>query len=134
MHRAAPPSARISANAGVVQQRRRRWLKPKSLKINERSNAGVAGGALQNRGLQVRFLPGLFSTPLSHRALSDDARRLCYPDQLTAPWIAPWPEHSGARARVPPDRNVSGHGQDAHLTTETKEFDEGRTYRPLREQ
>ncbi len=27
-----------------------------------------------------------------------------------------------------------GTGQDAHLTTETKEFDEGRTYRPLREQ
>src|SRR5260370_32193492 len=59
MHRADPPGARISANAGVVQQRRRRWLKPKSLKINEGCNAGVAGGALQNRGLQVRFLPGL---------------------------------------------------------------------------
>src|SRR2546425_10018654 len=32
----------------------------KSLKINNGCNAGVAGVALQNRGLQVRFLPGLF--------------------------------------------------------------------------
>src|SRR3989454_10870112 len=60
MHRAAPPSARISANAGVVQRRRRCSLRAKSLKINEPFNAGVAGSALQNRGLQVRFLPGLF--------------------------------------------------------------------------
>jgi hypothetical protein len=59
-------SARISANAGVVQQRRRWWPKAKSLKINKGSNAGVAGSGLQNRGLQVRFLPGLF---LQHEAL-----------------------------------------------------------------
>ena len=43
-------SARISANAGVVQQRRRWWPKAKSLKINKRYNAGVAGSGLQNRG------------------------------------------------------------------------------------
>ena len=30
------------------------------MKINKRCNASVAGSALQNRGLQVRFLPGLF--------------------------------------------------------------------------
>src|SRR5713226_7764956 len=53
-------SARISANAGVVQRRRRCSPKAKSLKINKRSNAGVARSGLQNRGLQVRFLPGLF--------------------------------------------------------------------------
>jgi hypothetical protein len=52
-------SARNSANARVVQRRRRCWPRVKSLKINKRSNAGVAGSALQNRGLQVRFLPGL---------------------------------------------------------------------------
>jgi hypothetical protein len=54
-------SARISANAGVVQQRRRWWLRAKSLKINKRCNAGVARSGLQNRGLQVRVLPGLFA-------------------------------------------------------------------------
>ena len=53
-------SARISANAGVVQQRRRCWPGAKSLKINKRCNAGVARSGLQNRGLQVRVLPGLF--------------------------------------------------------------------------
>src|SRR5437588_12274432 len=56
-------SARNSANAGVVQQRRRCSLGAKSLKINKRFNAGVATVALQNRGLQVRFLPGLFALP-----------------------------------------------------------------------
>jgi hypothetical protein len=29
------------------------------LKINKACNAGVARSGLQNRGLQVRFLPGL---------------------------------------------------------------------------
>jgi hypothetical protein len=53
-------SARVSANAGVVLQRGRCCAKAKSLKINKRCNAGVARNGLQNRGLQVRFLPGLF--------------------------------------------------------------------------
>src|SRR2546425_12640402 len=63
-------SARISANAGVVQQRRRCWLSAKSLKINTAFDAGVARSALQNRGLQVRVLPGLSSVlhqKLQHR-------------------------------------------------------------------
>src|SRR5260370_32946666 len=47
-------SARISANAGGVQQRRRCWLKAKSLKINKRLDAGVARSGLQNRGLPVQ--------------------------------------------------------------------------------
>jgi hypothetical protein len=55
-------SARISANAGVVQRRRRWWLGAKSLKTNKRCNAGVAGSGLQNRGLLVRFQPGLLRT------------------------------------------------------------------------
>jgi len=59
------PSARISANAGVVQQRRRWWPKAKSLKINNRSNARVARSGLQNRGLQVRVLPGLLERQAS---------------------------------------------------------------------
>jgi hypothetical protein len=53
-------SARISANAGVVQQRQRCWPKAKPLKINKRSNAAGAESGLHNRGLQVRVLPGLF--------------------------------------------------------------------------
>ena len=47
------PTSALSSDAGVA------GLPAKSLKINERFNAGVAGSALQNRGLQVRFLPGL---------------------------------------------------------------------------
>jgi len=54
-------SARNSANAGVVQQRRRCSLGAKSLKINKRFNAGVAAATLQNRGLLVRVQPGLFA-------------------------------------------------------------------------
>src|SRR5439155_25423419 len=58
-------SARNRVNAGVVQRRRRCWPGPKSLKINKGFNAGVAGSALQNRGLQVRFLPGLLRLSVS---------------------------------------------------------------------
>jgi len=75
-------SARISANAGVVQRRRRCW---------ERAP----------RGGREELLAHL------RPALGDIRGAL---------------------------EQVSGHGQDAHLTTETTEFDEGRTYRPLREQ
>jgi hypothetical protein len=35
------------------------------LKINKRCNAGVARSGLQNRGLQVRVLPGLFDDKAS---------------------------------------------------------------------
>src|SRR5712692_50510 len=59
-------SARSSVSAGGVQQRRRWWPKAKSLKLNKRCNAGVARSGLQNRGLQVRFLPGLLEDQLSH--------------------------------------------------------------------
>ena len=52
-------SARISANAGVVQQCRRWWYGAKSLKITKPCNARVARTGLQNRGLQVGVLPGL---------------------------------------------------------------------------
>ena len=50
------------------------------------------------------------------------------------------PRHVPASAEIGPyawpldERAVSRRGSDAHLTTETKEFHEGRTYRPLREQ
>src|SRR5260370_32192521 len=64
------PSARISANAGVVQQRRRWWPKAKSLRINKSCNAGVARSGLQNRGLQVRVLPGLLEDEGSSRVAS----------------------------------------------------------------
>ena len=49
------PTPALSSNAGVGGAE----LTP--LRINKRCNAGVAGSALPNRGLQVRFLPGLFS-------------------------------------------------------------------------
>jgi hypothetical protein len=91
---AALNSARISANADVVQQRGRRRPKDKSLKINKPCNAGVARSALQNRGLQVRFLPGLFGPrrawsrpfacpavsmlcPRCARAIASDSCRAC---------------------------------------------------------
>src|SRR5439155_19413851 len=66
---------------------------------------GGWGAGLQNRGLQVRFLPGLFSIRLSHRALPGDACRSCHPLFPTAPWIAPWPAHSRAPALAPRDRS-----------------------------
>jgi hypothetical protein len=79
-------SARISVHAGVVQQRRRWWRKAKSLKINKRCNAGVARSGLQNRGLQVRFLPGLYRgtfqrIPARHRLIT--CRSSWGPAQLT---------------------------------------------------
>jgi len=48
------------------------------LKINKRFNAGVAAVALQNRGLPVRFLPGLLRVEASaygaHRVAIDNTR------------------------------------------------------------
>src|SRR5438876_3818033 len=69
-------SARISANTGVVQRRRRCSLRAKSLKINKRFNPGVAGSALQNRGLQVRFLPGLLAKHEASRVRESREREL----------------------------------------------------------
>jgi len=53
------PTPALSSNAGVG------GYNAKSLKINKRCNAGVARRGLQNRGLQVRFLPGLLKDQAS---------------------------------------------------------------------
>ena len=51
-----------SASAGVGERRGRRVRERKCLKLKSGSNARVAREPLQNRGLQVRFLPGLFGS------------------------------------------------------------------------
>ena len=88
------PTPALSSDAGVA------GLPAKSLKINERFNAGVAGSA-------------------RHAAGGRSSSGICV--RRSATFAELW--------NKPP-----GTGQDVHLTTETKEFDEGRTYRPLREQ
>ena len=88
------PTSALSSDAGVA------GLPAKSLKINERFNAGVAGSARQAAG-------------------GRSSSRICV--RRSATFAELWNKSPGT-------------GQDAHLTTETTEFDEGRTYRPLREQ